>query len=612
MRSAVARVRSGSEGRLYGLLMAVALFAVVFEAVPLDGRFRAVVALLPPLVVAVIARAAARSAVESQQRALWWVVCGAHVLVACALTLVAARDVALAESAPSGMQISADILMLLYYPVLAAGLLLLRTGAREGLAATIGTLDTIIFTMSAAVLSWQFILAPNLADSESLVGAAAAIAYPLSDVLLAFAIVYMLAHEPPSRYSPALWLLVGGLALRIGLDTANVLQAASAQAALGRTDGVLWALTYLPVAAAAAVALAPTRAPSGQVGAAVSGHAANSGARLLGGVRLLLPYLAFPAVAVLLYARLQPDGSQPQLLLALGFAAALVALVMLRQFVSLLETRRLSRTLLGLSADLERQVDERTTELETRAKNMSLLNYVVTELGYCLTMDEVASRALELAAKSMGSERGVVWTSGDDGIVQVKTAHGLGKRAAAAIEPLLAELLAEEGLAAGEPRWLDRSVLLPVVPSAAGSLAEEGGVLLIPVPFRGAPIGAIGLLFDEDLPFSELDRELASAIGGNLGVALENARSYDEARRLADRDSVTGLLNHRAIHERLEHELSRAQRGGHRVSLVMMDLDEFKLFNDTYGHPVGDKVLRDVSAHLQNVLRASPRGPSRH
>ncbi|MDP2661240.1 MAG: histidine kinase N-terminal 7TM domain-containing protein [Dehalococcoidia bacterium] len=85
----------------------------------------------------------------------------------------------------------------------------------------------------------------------------------------------------------------------------------------------------------------------------------------------------------------------------------------------------------------------------------------------------------------------------------------------------------------------------------------------------------------------------------------ELAIRYQEARNLADRDSLTGLLNHRAIHERLEQELERAQRYAQQCSIVIMDLDGFKLFNDTYGHPVGDSVLRNIAALLAGKLRRS-------
>lgn len=81
-------------------------------------------------------------------------------------------------------------------------------------------------------------------------------------------------------------------------------------------------------------------------------------------------------------------------------------------------------------------------------------------------------------------------------------------------------------------------------------------------------------------------------------------RQYEATRQLADRDPVTGCLNHRAIHERLAHELALAKSLGHTLCFVMMDLDGFKQVNDRFGHPVGDFVLKHVSELLMVHSRA--------
>jgi diguanylate cyclase (GGDEF)-like protein len=88
-------------------------------------------------------------------------------------------------------------------------------------------------------------------------------------------------------------------------------------------------------------------------------------------------------------------------------------------------------------------------------------------------------------------------------------------------------------------------------------------------------------------------------------VALENARRFEEAHYLAHRDPVTGLLNHRGMNARLEEERARCDRVAGNFSVVMMDLDSFKLFNDTYGHAVGDEVLSTVARVLRQTARAS-------
>ena len=80
-------------------------------------------------------------------------------------------------------------------------------------------------------------------------------------------------------------------------------------------------------------------------------------------------------------------------------------------------------------------------------------------------------------------------------------------------------------------------------------------------------------------------------------------QSLAEAEARADRDPLTGLLNHRAFHRRLEEEAERAELTGALLGVAVIDLNSFKFFNDTYGHLAGDAVLRQVSAALEEVLR---------
>ena len=81
------------------------------------------------------------------------------------------------------------------------------------------------------------------------------------------------------------------------------------------------------------------------------------------------------------------------------------------------------------------------------------------------------------------------------------------------------------------------------------------------------------------------------------------ARLLHEALKQADCDPLTGLLNHRAFHTRLDEEAERAQRAGTPVAVLLLDLDNFKFFNDSYGHAVGDDVLRCVAAALREDSR---------
>ncbi len=93
-------------------------------------------------------------------------------------------------------------------------------------------------------------------------------------------------------------------------------------------------------------------------------------------------------------------------------------------------------------------------------------------------------------------------------------------------------------------------------------------------------------------------------ITARKALEAERERLLAEAEERADRDPLTGLLNHRAFHSRLEEEAARAEREGTTLAVAVLDLDNFKFFNDAYGHAVGDSVLRLVAAAAPAGCRA--------
>ncbi len=86
-------------------------------------------------------------------------------------------------------------------------------------------------------------------------------------------------------------------------------------------------------------------------------------------------------------------------------------------------------------------------------------------------------------------------------------------------------------------------------------------------------------------------------------TAIENARSYNEAHEQSIRDSLTGAYNHRHFQEVLQRELGRAERLGRPLTVLMLDIDDFKSINDRFGHPVGDAILQGIVAEIRNEVR---------
>ena len=103
--------------------------------------------------------------------------------------------------------------------------------------------------------------------------------------------------------------------------------------------------------------------------------------------------------------------------------------------------------------------------------------------------------------------------------------------------------------------------------------------------------------------FTSPDMRLLNTVCTLSSIALENIRLFMKTQELAIRDGLTGLYTQTYFKERLQEEVERAARYRETFSVVMMDLDNFKMFNDTYGHKAGDEVLRKVAAVVQETIR---------
>jgi diguanylate cyclase (GGDEF)-like protein/PAS domain S-box-containing protein len=104
-------------------------------------------------------------------------------------------------------------------------------------------------------------------------------------------------------------------------------------------------------------------------------------------------------------------------------------------------------------------------------------------------------------------------------------------------------------------------------------------------------------------PLSDSKRQLATAVAEQVGLALANLKLRETLRVLSVRDPLTGLFNRRFMQESLERELRRAARSGGPLGGILLDVDHFKQFNDSYGHEAGDIVLRELGGFIQSQIR---------
>jgi diguanylate cyclase (GGDEF)-like protein len=130
--------------------------------------------------------------------------------------------------------------------------------------------------------------------------------------------------------------------------------------------------------------------------------------------------------------------------------------------------------------------------------------------------------------------------------------------------------------------------------------------VVTPLGVREVHFGAIVSLDHEAKAFGPEDVKLMEALGPQVSTALENARLYEEVESQSLTDPLTGLGNRRAFDQRLAEEVERSRRYGEPLSLALVDVDFFKIYNDTHGHTAGDEVLRRLGKALtERMLRRS-------
>jgi diguanylate cyclase (GGDEF)-like protein len=242
----------------------------------------------------------------------------------------------------------------------------------------------------------------------------------------------------------------------------------------------------------------------------------------------------------------------------------------------------------AMSAQLERRLEELRAE---QARLAGAMRRIGETFASNLDRDALLEIVLRTAIDGVGAGggRATLRSRPDAQLHQVAQAGSL--------DGLVPALHAAESavLEAGAPREASAGEVYALAhPLRAATQADDEG------PPR---ITGIVALARSGTPFSESERELFHYLAGQASVSVENVGLHETVERQAVEDELTGLANRRRFQETLSSEVERSRRFGQPVGLVMLDIDDFKAVNDTYGHQTGDVVLREVG----RILRASSR-----
>jgi diguanylate cyclase (GGDEF)-like protein/PAS domain S-box-containing protein len=266
--------------------------------------------------------------------------------------------------------------------------------------------------------------------------------------------------------------------------------------------------------------------------------------------------------------------------------------------------------------------------LSKRTNQIATLNRVMQTLSSTLDISKVLSTILSETQKVVQYDSASVWLCKGD-ILEIIAVDGFPDT----------ESLVGESFSLASEDSPNTQVIRSRVPMIVGDAYstyssfrtgvhakyKHRGWMGVPMIIGDRVIGM--LAFDKKVPdyYTEEQAQFSLAFAAQAAIAIENARLYSDAQKelmekikaeekllilqkeleeQAIRDSLTGLYNRRFLDETLSRELSRAERDKYSVSVVMLDLDHFKVFNDTYGHDVGDMMLRQLGKLLASQVRA--------
>ncbi len=245
------------------------------------------------------------------------------------------------------------------------------------------------------------------------------------------------------------------------------------------------------------------------------------------------------------------------------------------------------------------QVNVSRAHLENKASEMSNLYHSVKRMGSCFTFEGLLNILRDVITKSFGFKRcELIILYRSDEAVKIDKIYQITKTKMEQIE----------GIEYGEGllKFMLRKKQLLQIDVKKGKIdaeefmpPEELNTFIAAPVISGEKTNAI--LAAEDIDLEQRDR--FAVVANQFSMALERIKLYELVQELAITDGLTGVFVRRHMLERLNEELNRADRFNSRVSLLMIDIDNFKNYNDRYGHLKGDLLLKKIASVLKGGIR---------
>jgi diguanylate cyclase (GGDEF)-like protein/PAS domain S-box-containing protein len=248
------------------------------------------------------------------------------------------------------------------------------------------------------------------------------------------------------------------------------------------------------------------------------------------------------------------------------------------------------------------QLNNWVEELETRNREIALLSQLSDILQACLSIDEAHQALARLVQPLFPDVSGAVFVlNNSENLLEAVATWGEVHETT--------ELLFSPGecwgLRRGRSHLADKTMESILCQHRKKDCCDSDSIesLCIPMMAQGEALGVLYLSSNQPEKFTDTKQQFAVTTAEHIALGLANLQLHEALQQQSIRDPLTGLFNRRYLEESLEREISRADRKQQSVGIIMLDLDNFKRFNETYGQDAGDNVLQELAKFLEKNIR---------
>lgn len=252
------------------------------------------------------------------------------------------------------------------------------------------------------------------------------------------------------------------------------------------------------------------------------------------------------------------------------------------------------------------RLKEEKAKLEEKVIELYILYNVSKALSFPLQLNELFELSMHLIATSLQAEKyAILLLNESKDQLYLQASNGLSDETVRNLNFKEGEGIVWESIKKKEPIVVRDASGYDIKAFYKGYEKDIGSFLCVPLRAVGGNIiGALITHTKEKNAYSDRELELYSKIAEHIATAIENALVFQKTLELSYKDPLTQLYNRRYFFERLEKEVQRATRYGRVLSLLMIDVDYFKAYNDRMGHLKGDRVLKEIAQIMVQKLRS--------